>query len=224
MAEARRRGDRVVVVTATAGEHGTSDPRRWPPRRLAARRRRELRASLAVLGVTEHHLLGHPDGGCRRVDGTSRIAELILEVRPDTIVTFGPDGMTGHPDHRAVSAWTTAAWRAAESDAALWYATVTSGFHRAWRAVNDRVGLWADIDQPPCADPADLVHAVELHGARLDQKVAALSAHASQTAPLVALLGPATYRQWWSTEAFVDAAHQPAAAGVVGPAHLGATP
>ena len=31
MAAARRRGDRVVVVTATAGEHGTDDPATWPP-------------------------------------------------------------------------------------------------------------------------------------------------------------------------------------------------
>src|SRR4051794_33047690 len=47
MAEFRRRGDRVVVVTATLGEHGTADPETWPPARLAAQRHRELRNSLA---------------------------------------------------------------------------------------------------------------------------------------------------------------------------------
>ena len=31
MAEFRRRGDRVVIVCATLGEHGTNDPRSWPP-------------------------------------------------------------------------------------------------------------------------------------------------------------------------------------------------
>ena len=48
MAEFRRRGDRVVVVTATLGERGTSDPVAWPPERLAVLRERELRSSLAA--------------------------------------------------------------------------------------------------------------------------------------------------------------------------------
>ena len=51
MLEHVARGDRVVLVSATLGEHGTSDPATWPPARLAAHRRRELAASLAELGV-----------------------------------------------------------------------------------------------------------------------------------------------------------------------------
>ena len=70
MAAARRHGHRVVVVTATAGEHGTAHPDVWPPARLAAHRRDELAASLAALGVVEHLVLGHADGGCHLVDGT----------------------------------------------------------------------------------------------------------------------------------------------------------
>jgi LmbE family N-acetylglucosaminyl deacetylase len=205
MANARRCGDRVVVVTATAGEHGTADPDRWPPDRLGPLRRDELCTSLAVLDVHEHHILGYPDGGCRHVDGSGRIADLIEDVRPDTIVTFGPDGMTGHPDHRAVSTWTTTAWRATGGRARLWYATVTPTFHTAWGAINDQIGLWTDTDRPPCVDEHDLAHSVQLDGALLDQKLAALRAHASQTTPLLALLGEDTYRDWWQIESFVDA-------------------
>ena len=50
--------------------------------------------------------------------------------------------------------------------------------------------MWADIDQPPCTERAELAHVVELDGAALDQKLAALYAHRSQTAPLVGLVGP----------------------------------
>src|SRR4051812_7443914 len=132
MAEFTRRGDRVVVVTATLGEHGTSDPAAWPPRRLAARRHRELRDSLAALGVDELRLLGYEDGDCARHDGTAAIAAHIADVEPDLIVTFGPDGMTGHPDHRAISGWATDAWAATRPAATLWYATQTAGFHRRW--------------------------------------------------------------------------------------------
>ena len=42
-------------------------------------------------------------------------------------------------------------------------------------------------------------------GPILDAKMAALRAHDSQTAPLVTHAGEENYRQWWSTEAFVDA-------------------
>ena len=49
MATVRAAGGRVAVVTATRGEHGTSDPQAWPPQRLARIRERELAASLAAL-------------------------------------------------------------------------------------------------------------------------------------------------------------------------------
>ena len=43
---------------------------------------------------------------------STRLAALLDDVRPDTVLTFGPDGFTGHPDHRTVSAWTDLAVRA----------------------------------------------------------------------------------------------------------------
>ena len=205
MAEFRRRGDRVVIVMATLGEHGTSDPATWPPHRLAALRHMELRKSLAVLGVDELHLLGYEDGGCDRHDGTGVIADYIMAIEPDIIVTFGPDGMTGHPDHRAVSQWTTNAWEKVQSDAHLWYATLTPEFHRKWGAINDQIGLWVDQSEPPISVTADLARSTTLPDDLLDLKVAALEAHTSQTRPLIELMGSACYREWWRTESFRSA-------------------
>jgi LmbE family N-acetylglucosaminyl deacetylase len=208
MAAATRAGERVVVVTATDGEHGTSEPARWPPRRLAHRRRRELAASLAAVGVREHHRLGYPDGGCGDVAASRAVddlATIIDELRPDTIATFGPDGMTGHPDHRAVSAWTTAAWRAHRPEARLWYATLLPSFHARWGALNAELGVFPATGEPPCIADEDAALIVRCDGRLLDAKVAALRAHRTQTAPLIARVGDETYRQWWSTEAFVDA-------------------
>jgi LmbE family N-acetylglucosaminyl deacetylase len=207
MALARRAGQRVVVITATAGEGGTDDPDRWPPARLARRRRREMAASLAAVGVHEHHWLGYADGGCQDVpdtvaiDAIGRIAEV---VRPDTIVTFGPDGMTGHPDHQAVSAWTTAVWAQRCSSARLWYATQLTSFHDEWGELNDRVGVFGD-QVPPSTPAEDAAGIVRCEGWLHERKLAALLAHASQVRPLIELVGEDTYRRWWSTEAFADA-------------------
>jgi LmbE family N-acetylglucosaminyl deacetylase len=205
MATFRRRGDRVVVVTATAGELGTSDPELWPPHRLARLRREELRASLATLGVHELRMLDHPDGGCAAVDGTDQIARVIDEIRPDLIVTFGPDGMTGHPDHRAVSRWTTDAWAALNSPTELWYATLTDDFHATWGPTNDSIGLWADQPAPPRMPADELSCNLVLDDELLDVKNAALRAHASQCGPLIELVGATAYREWWRTESFVAA-------------------
>jgi LmbE family N-acetylglucosaminyl deacetylase len=205
MAEFRRRGDRVVVITATLGEHGTSDPDMWPPAALAERRHAELRTSLATLGVEELHVLGYEDGSCALGDGTEAIARHIADVEPDIVVTFGPDGMTGHPDHRAVSRWTTDAWIATLPTAELWYATVTPDFHQRWGPINDQIGLWSEQPEPPSTTAADLARNTRLPDDLLDLKVAALVAHTSQTRSLIEMLGPATFREWWRTESFRQA-------------------
>lgn len=209
MAAATRAGNRVVVATATRGELGSPDPVQLPPERLAALREKELARSLAVVGVREHRWLGHRDGsleGVRRSAGIDQVSRLIDEVRPDTIVTFGPDGMTGHSDHRTVSSWVTRAWQETGRVGVLWYATLTPAFHRTWGALNDDVGLWYPGHRPPVTEPADLAAQVLCHGDLGDLKHAALRAHSSQTDGLAGRVGERRFRAWWATESFVAAA------------------
>lgn len=208
MADARRAGHRVAVVTATRGEHGTDDPEAWPPRRLARLRTRELTESLRVLGVREHTWLGYADGALAVADrwrGVARVRHLIETVGPATIVTFGPDGMTGHDDHRTISSWVTEAWVLSGTDAALWYATLTPEFHEAWGSLNKEVGLWFAGSQPPVTPIADLAAHIVCSADLLDLKHQALRAHASQTRALESLVGAETYRSWWAVESFVEA-------------------
>jgi LmbE family N-acetylglucosaminyl deacetylase len=208
MSLVRSVGGRVVVVTATHGEDGTSDPERWPPERLAPHRERELEDSLRIVGVREHRWLGFADGTLGDVPvstGAAEIVPLLEEVRPDTIVTFGPDGMTGHADHRAISAWVTQAWRHTGRRGELWYATLTPEFHAEWGQLNDEVGLWFVGSTPPVTTHAELEAELRLSGRALHRKHRALRAHASQTGPLEAHVGSERYRDWWSTESFVAA-------------------
>jgi LmbE family N-acetylglucosaminyl deacetylase len=208
MATARDAGHRVVVATATKGELGTEEPDLFPPERLAGIRERETLASLAALDVREHRWLRHRDGGLDRVAtarGVGQVRDLIDEVQPDTIVTFGPDGMTGHADHRAVCRWVTTAWRRSGRPCRLWYATVAPEFHRDWTDVNSAVGFWFSGTTPPCDPSSELAFTVTCDESTLDRKLVALRAHASQTTPLIEQIGHERYRRWWSTESFVDA-------------------
>lgn len=205
MLHAREAGERVVVVTATDGELGAPSPTTAARRRLAARRRRELAASLGILGVQEHHRLGHPDAGCSAADrsrAVERLAAIIEEVRPDMVVTFGPDGLTGHDDHRTVGSWTVEAAAVAGHAGRLWFPTLTPGFHRRWAVLNDEVGLWMDPAVVPATPEEELSATVSLTGERLALKVAALRAQESQTSALLDRVSEETFAAWWATEWF----------------------
>src|SRR5690606_19766930 len=83
---------------------------------LAAVRRREAHEAWVALGRVpdRHDWFGLPDGGLAShpfEDLVERIATVLAEERPDVVITFGPDGITGHPDHVTVSRATTAAFR-----------------------------------------------------------------------------------------------------------------
>jgi LmbE family N-acetylglucosaminyl deacetylase len=208
MAQVRRAGGRVVVATATRGEHGTDDPETWPPELLAVHREQELRESLAIVGVHEHHWLPHRDGELASIPlatGAAGLVPILEDVRPDTIVTFGPDGMTGHDDHRTISGWATEAWRLTGCRGDLWYATLTPEFHDEWGRLNDEVGLWFEGSRPPSTPRSALAAHVHLTDRWLTQKHRALQAHASQTRPLESLVGSTVYRNWWADESFVAA-------------------
>ena len=121
-------GVEVFLVTATRGDGGRYRGRRPGGREhpgaaaLADIREAELRAAAAVLGVREVSVLGYQDRHLDRVDPREAIAAIaahVRRVRPDVILTFGPEGAYGHPDHIAISQFATAAVVAAAANTAL---------------------------------------------------------------------------------------------------------
>lgn len=207
MADAVQRGGRVVCVTATRGELGSPDPQRWPPGPpLAALRTEELAAALAELGITEHHWLDYPDGGCASVDqdeAVGRLAEIMRDVRPDTVLTFGPDGMTGHSDHRAVGGWALAAAEAVGAGPAIvHWATNTPEFAARLQPLMERFDIMMDDIDPPTTQRDKLSIYLSLDGDLLDRKVRALRRQESQIEPLLRDLGPAGLAGFVAEEAF----------------------
>ena len=200
-------GNRVVCVSATAGELGTSDPDAWPPDRLGRRRRWEAAAAMAVLGVADHRILGLPDGALADHDekGLAMVGDLLDEVQPDTILTFGPDGMTFHPDHITVSRWVTAAWQQHGRRSRLLYATATVEHLTRFGERYEEWGAFMTDERPSGATPEELALHVRLDGWRLDRKLTALETMASQTRGLMAMVDPEIYALQVAEEAFVDA-------------------
>lgn len=209
MALARDCGLRVVCVTATRGELGTPDPAVWPPEKLAAERTVEMARCLDVLGVTEHHWLDYRDGGCAAAPAdaaVARLCEVIEEVGPDTVLTFGPDGITGHSDHQTISAWAAAAFdRVAPRGARLLQSAISTRRVDRWSALNESLGVF-DPGYPVAVPVDRLTVDLVLDEPTAARKVRALAAQATQTAALIEAMGMDTYTAWITEESFVDRA------------------
>ncbi len=143
----------------------------------------ELEACLGVLGVTEHRFLGYPDGHCAEVDddeAADAIAALIAEVRPDTVLTFAPDGGTGHPDHIAACRWSTLAVERAGVPTRLLYSVKSRPWTERFLPERPVDVFMIDDFRPEAVEEADLAVHFTCSDDVLDRKVAALRAQASQ--------------------------------------------
>jgi LmbE family N-acetylglucosaminyl deacetylase len=209
VAALRAAGRRVAVVTATLGEAGLTGPLQRPggPEPPPLSRAEELATALRHLGGPEHHQLGFADGGCAAADpvaAAAAVARVVAAVRPDTVVTFGPDGFTGHPDHVAVGAWTRRALRDAGWTGRLLHPVMTAADRAAGRDVDEPFGVFA-LGEPRICRPDEVALRLDLSDDLLARKLAALRAHRSQTALLIETIGIDRYAAWVGRETFADA-------------------
>jgi LmbE family N-acetylglucosaminyl deacetylase len=197
MARAVRNGSRVVCVTATRGEGGSMDEDAWPPETMGEVRTAELEKCLEILGVREHHWLDLPDIDMDTglpEEGFGRVRDLVAEVRPDTILTFGPDGMTDHAAHKDVSRWATEANReVGKPGSRVLYATVTPEWADEFLPVWEPFNVFRP-GTPPITPSEELAIDFALPDDLNELKVQAINAHVSQVESIVKAVGS---ESWW---------------------------
>jgi LmbE family N-acetylglucosaminyl deacetylase len=102
-----REGRETHLVIATDGSQGVRDFAKIPAgAALAAARAKEASCAAKRLGVRRLHSLGLPDGGLASFEELGKLRSALVAIvdslGPAAIITFGPEGGTGHPDHRLV--------------------------------------------------------------------------------------------------------------------------
>jgi LmbE family N-acetylglucosaminyl deacetylase len=199
-------GWRTALICATRGEWGPiSDESLADYENLGETRERELREACAVLGVSWLRFLDLEDGGVAGLDADEegaaleKLARSIRELRPQTIITFGPDGFYGHADHIAIGRLATMAremagdanalpGRPAENLAPhhapeLLYATVPRGLFPNLIARLAESGrethLWGIPPEQFGVPPEEITVTYDVT-AFLDRKLAALRRHRTQ--------------------------------------------
>lgn len=187
-----RRGVRVQILTATRGEAGScGDPPLCTPEELPAARERELRCACAALGIEPPRLLDYRDGTLARVDEEEAVAQMleaIRELRPQALLTWPPDGLSGHPDHVAVSRWIAGAF---EEAAAMGVDAPVALYHLAVpRSVANALGL-AYLHAIPDAEITMTVDVTPVW----EQKWAAIRCHRTQAGGSPTLAAPEEKRR-----------------------------
>jgi LmbE family N-acetylglucosaminyl deacetylase len=107
-------GKNVVLVIATDGRYGVEEHAGIPPGdTLAMIRMKESICACEILGIEKpifldaHDVFGAMNGMGEYFKQTAEVKQkltrTITEINPDAIITFGPDGDTGHMDHKGIS-------------------------------------------------------------------------------------------------------------------------
>jgi LmbE family N-acetylglucosaminyl deacetylase len=209
LATAVRNGQRVICVTATHGEKGVQDADKWPVDQLADIRAHELEAGLKELGITEHYWLDYHDGECDHApedDAAQSIAAIIERCSVDSVLTFGPDGLTGHPDHQSVSRWADAAVHIATRSPRVFHVVQPKAPYETFLKPADAVlNIFFMTDKPVVAEKNDCAIYFELDHRSVVQKYRALEVMPSQTTQLLRAFPAEKFGKVFGIEALVEA-------------------
>ena len=212
------RGVAIRLVTTTSGEEGEIRQEGAATRETLPKIRRiELACAVRALGLAEHEVLGYRDSGMDNSPSNDHpnayvnapsdevVERFVAEIRgfrPQVVLTFGPDGLYGHPDHIAVCRHATDAFHLASQPEAfphqldqglaphrpdrLFYGVRPKGFRTMW-AIKLR-GAGVDFPLPTPHQEAQGVPPEDIHleldvGDDLEAKMACILCHRTQVAP-----------------------------------------
>ena len=216
MAKYAKDGAQVTLVTCTRGEEGEvlvaelSNLASDKDDKLGQHREIELKDAMAHLGISDFRFLGAPnkkwrDSGMMGTpqndrkdvfwqsdleEAANELVKIILEIKPQVLITYDEFGGYGHPDHikahrvamRAAEIAETKGWKI---EKIYWNtmprSVIQIGIEKMKEVGSDFFGA-ESADDLPFAKPDELVTSVVHASEFVPQKLAAMKAHATQIA------------------------------------------
>lgn len=163
----------VYILCATKGQAGL-DSRSEASEALGKKRAQELQESAKILGVKQVYFLGFRDGMLSNNlyhKLAAKIQTHVEKLKPNMLITFEPQGISGHIDHITVSMVTTFVFYKQPFISQLWYHC----------QIKERASLRKDyfIYFPPGYDKSEIDHIENVEDV-WDTKVSAMMTHESQ--------------------------------------------
>ena len=199
-------GASVACMTATKGERGFGPGSDYTMETMAACREQEMKHCMKIYGVDDHSWMGFIDGelAADNPSAVQQISDKIASFNPDLIVTFDKTGITGHPDHIAVSHWVELAVRTSKDPCPVIHPVIKrEWYENEGKRLDEELNLYFNIDQPPLADESECDMCIELNDHELEQKLAGLHAQKSQTNGLFNTLDAMQLKRMLSFEYFL---------------------
>jgi LmbE family N-acetylglucosaminyl deacetylase len=218
LARYAREGVKVYLAIATKGEKGVNNFAKIPAGEpLAATRRAEATCACQQLGIEPPIFFNLNDGElgamtnplAKNIHAVSdNVQKLIDELHPQVIVTWGPDGGYGHPDHRLVSDAVTEVIQSQKSSIKLYYPGLTPEQAKPLNSVWPASLQWHTIDPAYLTvnvtyakqDEAKYQHAFECHKSQYTPEIF----QALEQAVDRGWHGTVSFREWNSTRSSAD--------------------
>ncbi len=182
-------GNEVAVICATRGEKGADRLNRpLSEEQMAEIRTKELHVACGILGCVCKKFFNFKDGNLDNTDINliaSELAEQLEELKPQIIMTFGAEGISGHRDHVTIHKAVLAALeRVQTKPKELWLAGIPASMiedfrnHMHQRKVHHSHFVKNDLQ----GVPDEKLTQIDISKFR-DKKLAAIKAHESQYVP-----------------------------------------
>jgi LmbE family N-acetylglucosaminyl deacetylase len=209
-------GVETSLITATRGQRGRYRGARDGPAHpgadaLGAIREGELRRAATALGVSTVTVLDYYDSALDQAAVEVIVPELaahICRLKPQVIVTFGGDGVYGHPDHIAISQFATAATIQAAAGHRvdkLYYMAWSEALYKAYLDAFSGLGSTVDgVTRRPIAFPDWMLTATIDAREQWQTVWAAVRCHESQVTSYERLerLSEGQHMELWGRQSF----------------------
>jgi N-acetylglucosamine malate deacetylase 2 len=162
----------VYLICVTNGDAGINSSKKT--KELGEIRREELLASSKIVGVKKVFFLNYKDGSLSHNiyhEIAEKVKDIISDLKPETLLTFEPRGVSGHLDHIAVSMIASYVFEEVDFVKELWYYCITEKA----RSLHEKYFIYF----PPGYKASDISKTVDI-SAVWDKKVEAINEHESQ--------------------------------------------
>jgi len=163
---------RTGLVTLTRGEAGSLGiSKELGPEELARRRSEELKCSAHFLGINYLSIHDLQDKKLSEIPaevGLEIVKKEIEKFMPEMVITFHPNGISGHKDHITVTNWINQILREMETPPRLLY----------YGLVPEQTRLYPHRKLHPMA-PSEVTHKIDT-AHFFDQKIKAIECHKTQ--------------------------------------------